>query len=241
MRPLKILSTIIMMLMASDVLASETSCPVSEILLKDVGYKIIVGPTTTLRVLAIGSSSTAGSGASDITRAYPHRLSELLSDRYPSIKVEVVNAGVGSENAIDASARLRDILAAHSFDLIIWQLGTNDALQSIDPGEFGEHVRSGAGAAQARGIPLFLMDSQWYKTMRDPLRYRLFVTVIGDIAAELDLLYLHRYDMMRAWDQDDPPGYDSYLSRDGFHMSDRGYDCLAREIDRSLGSMIVIR
>lgn len=231
----------LLLMVASQSWASTLRCPAGKMLLKEPGASITIEPTGTLRILAIGSSSTAGSGASDPAKSYPHRLGELLRARYPGVRVDVINAGIGGETVGRTSIRLQAMLSTEPYDIVIWQLGTNDALQGVSEEEFKSHVREGAAVAKITGTPLFLMDSQWYRSIHDPVRYRMFVAMVGDIAEELGLVHLHRYRMMRLWDHEDPTSYPSYMARDGFHMGDRGYECLAREMVRSLERMIHIR
>src|SRR3981081_80315 len=49
----------------------------------------------TLTIVAIGSSSTEGAGASSDSASYPGRLEALLSTRFPGIAIRVLNRGVG--------------------------------------------------------------------------------------------------------------------------------------------------
>ena len=76
-----------------------------------------------LVIVAIGSSSTQGVGASDQAHTYPALLAEELRRRWPRLAVTVVNKGVGGENAEQMLARFtRDVLPYHP-QLVIWQTG----------------------------------------------------------------------------------------------------------------------
>src|SRR4029078_800247 len=48
----------------------------------------------TLTVVAIGSSSNEGAGASSSSASYPSRLEALLKMRFPAVTVRVINRGV---------------------------------------------------------------------------------------------------------------------------------------------------
>jgi acyl-CoA thioesterase-1 len=64
-----------------------------------------------LIIVAIGSSSTEGIGASDQAHTYPVLLAEELRRRWPHLAVTVVNKGVGGETAEQMLARFtRDVL-----------------------------------------------------------------------------------------------------------------------------------
>src|SRR5919202_2178208 len=83
-----------------------------------------------LVIVAIGSSSTQGVGASDQAHAYPALLAEELQRRWPRLAVTVVNKGIGGETADQMLARFtRDVLPYRP-QLVIWQTGSNSVLQS---------------------------------------------------------------------------------------------------------------
>ncbi len=56
-----------------------------------------------LRIVAMGSSSTQGYGASNPQFAYPAQLKMKLEAAMPGIKVHVWNKGVGGEDAAEMS------------------------------------------------------------------------------------------------------------------------------------------
>ncbi|HTZ37051.1 MAG TPA: GDSL-type esterase/lipase family protein, partial [Stellaceae bacterium] len=82
-----------------------------------------------LKIVAVGSSSTAGTGATSAAATYPSRLEVELRERLPDRAVDVVNQGHGGEDAPEELARLgRDVVALNP-DLAIWQVGTNAVLR----------------------------------------------------------------------------------------------------------------
>jgi acyl-CoA thioesterase I len=56
-------------------------------------------------IVALGSSSTAGAGASSAEATYPSRLMAELARRFPTQSVIVHNRGIGGERAIDMLTR----------------------------------------------------------------------------------------------------------------------------------------
>ena len=89
------------------------------------------GANRTLEILAIGSSSTEGIGASSPANAYPARLKDELTHD-DGIAADVRNAGVGGELAVKTLQRLKAALKTGWAELVIWQVGTNDALVGVD-------------------------------------------------------------------------------------------------------------
>jgi hypothetical protein len=58
-----------------------------------------------LKIVAIGSSSTFGTGASSSAATYPSRLESELKAKLPGIPVTVLNKGIGGEEANQMVAR----------------------------------------------------------------------------------------------------------------------------------------
>jgi len=81
------------------------------------------------RILALGDSLTAGFGLSP-QQAFPVRLQAKLAAA--GMETQVVNGGVSGDTSAGGLARLDWALADHP-DLVLVELGANDALRGIDP------------------------------------------------------------------------------------------------------------
>ena len=82
-----------------------------------------------ITIVAIGSSSTAGAGASSPAANYPSRLQAELKQRFPGHPITVFNRGVNGEEVADMLKRFDAAVIAVKPDLVIWQLGTNSVLR----------------------------------------------------------------------------------------------------------------
>ena len=187
-----------------------------------------------LRLLAIGSSSTEGVGASAKDRTYPARLAALLRQGLSGRAVEIVNAGIGGEIAPQTLQRLKKALAETRYDLVIWQVGTNDAVTGGDLQAFRALIADGIAAARQSQTRLAILDPQFYPGIKETARYRAYVDAIAEIARANGVPVLSRFAAMSGWYQRDAEGFMAALAGDRFHMSDAGYSCLAQDIARSL-------
>jgi lysophospholipase L1-like esterase len=185
-------------------------------------------------ILAIGSSSTEGIGATDADHTYPARLAVHLASRVPGAAMRVVNRGIGGEVVATTAARLRTEVAAVRPDLVIWQVGTNDAVRGVGLDTMVALVEDGLAWLDAQGIDAVLMDPQFYPRIADNAGYRQAVTVIADLAARRGVPLVRRFDAMRYWAGRPEPV--SMLSRDAFHMNDQGYECIAGMIAGGLAA-----
>src|SRR5262249_46010666 len=59
-----------------------------------------------IKIVALGSSSTSGAGASSFAASYPARLAEELVRRFPGHDITVLNRGVNGDDANAMLARL---------------------------------------------------------------------------------------------------------------------------------------
>lgn len=181
-----------------------------------------------VRILAIGSSSTQGVGASSPAFAYPARLESALERRFPGVDVRVVNAGIAGETADRTLARLDSELEQTKPDLVLWQVGTNDALTaSVSEPNFESVVERGVASIERHKSDIVLVDQQFIKKVKDPARYERFVTILERIAREERICLFPRYRLMKVWDATEKGGIESMLATDGLHMNDTGYGCVA--------------
>jgi lysophospholipase L1-like esterase len=212
--------------------ADEAACP-GEVSAFDANGAVLAFPRggagAPLDILAIGSSSTEGIGATSPANAYPARLEEELEKR-TGVDFDVKNAGVGGELAAKTLERLQRALKSRWARLVIWQVGTNDAIVGVDEALFRATLKAGVAAARAAGIPLLLVDPQFTLKSPDAARYERFVKMVDDIGAADRVPVLSRYAMMKRWGAKSAAALGSLLSRDGLHMSDLGYRCLAHAL-----------
>lgn len=185
-------------------------------------------------IVAFGSSSTYGTGASTRDKTYPSRLAALLARRFPGANIEVLNRGIGGEVATTTLARIdTDVIAAHP-DLVIWQVGTNDVLRDVDPTTAAAVIREGVLRMQRAGIDVVLMDVQFAPPVMRHATFREMETVIAAEGRDLGVPVIRRFAMMREWVEEGRMPLSVMLGRDRLHMTDASYDCLARNIGRSI-------
>jgi lysophospholipase L1-like esterase len=180
-----------------------------------------------LTVVAIGSSTTQGVGASSPALAYPARLQAKLAAAFPADSVVVLNRGVGGDLARQTVARFeRDVFAAAP-DLVIWQTGTNDLLQKVPLESFTAAVVVGVRALGARGVDVVLMDSQRFPLAGETDAARLYQRAIATVADAERVPLVPRYAWMTEMMQGGRYDFGDLLAADGLHMNDTMHDCVA--------------
>lgn len=183
-----------------------------------------------LTIVAFGSSSTEGIGASGPAAAYPARLGQVLGRRLPGHEVRVVNSGIGGDTAALMMARLdRDVLA-HKPDLVVWQLGTNDALRGVEPEEFRKLALQGVEQIRAAGADILFMEPQLLPGQGPESLYAHYIEEVRTLGAELGIPVLLRSSIMAEWAERGVIPAGGMLSHDGLHMNDASYRCLAEVV-----------
>lgn len=184
-----------------------------------------------IKIVAIGSSSTEGVGASDPDNAYPARLEDELERRWPQADITVLNRGVGGERSHQMLARFdKDVFAEHP-DLVIWQAGTNGALQSDeDAASTRETIKSGVQRLKDAGIDVVLMSPQYAPSFNRAQRNLLHVEAIRSAGRQKGVAVFRRFEIMQYWLASGQMTLDDMLSPDGLHLNDLSYGCVANQM-----------
>ncbi|HEX9214861.1 MAG TPA: SGNH/GDSL hydrolase family protein [Bradyrhizobium sp.] len=209
--------------------------------LPHVANKLVAGKPVV--IVAFGSSSTAGYGASSPDFNYPNRLAAQLRRQYPTADITVINAGVGGEDAPEMMKRLQnEVIDVHP-DLVIWQVGTNAVLRNLDPGDTAKMVEDGISRIQAAGgADVVLVDPQYSPqvTQRAESAGKM-VKLLGKVAELRHVGIFPRFEVMRDWHEKQALPVESFVIADGLHMNDWGYACFAQllgdDIIRSVGQI----
>ncbi len=180
-----------------------------------------------LVIVAVGSSSTAGAGASSPAAAYPSRLEAELKTRFPGVPITVLNRGAGGEEASQMVARFETTVLSEHPDLVLWQLGTNAVLHDHMSGE-APLVKEGIRRLKAAGADVVLIDPQYCpKVLAKPDAERM-VALIGAEAKAGSTGLFQRFAIMRHWHEVHGIPFETLLSPDGLHMNDWSYGCVAK-------------
>jgi lysophospholipase L1-like esterase len=183
-----------------------------------------------LRITCFGSSSTEGIGATSKARTYPIRLAAILADELPrSVRLTVLNRGIGGQDVDDMVTRLSDIIAEQP-DLVIWQTGSNDSLRAVSVERFIAETRDGIERMKGSGIDVMLMEPQLSQRLANTPESDAFLKAVRDLGRQTHVLVIRRYDLMRQWLVSGALTYPQMMSNDGLHMADGGYDMLAKAV-----------
>jgi acyl-CoA thioesterase I len=181
-----------------------------------------------LTIMALGSSSTAGAGASSPQASYPSRLEAELKARFADVAITVINRGVNGEEVSDMLARFDQLAAGDKPDVVLWQVGTNAVIRDNPLRPVDHLIRDGLGRMKALGADVVLIDPQFAPVVIEKPEAGDMVHLIAAAAAARGVDLFPRFAITRAWHDKDGVPFDSYLVADQLHMNDWGYACLAK-------------
>jgi hypothetical protein len=172
-----------------------------------------IGGTKAVKIIALGSSTMEGEGG---IVAFPYRLEAALRqtylDRHPNQRrmIDVINRGIGGEEAPSEFKRMEGDVIAERPSLVIWQLGTNSVWQGPDnklPPPLQEEtiavLRQGIDRLYEEGdIDVILMDLQYVPAVLTPATCKAandMVSAIAEVASEKKVNLFRRFELMKAW------------------------------------------
>jgi lysophospholipase L1-like esterase len=166
------------------------------------------------KIVALGSSTTAGEGN---VVAYPYRLEALLRQQYPALMIDVLNRGVGGQEAPQELERLEGDVIAEQPDLVIWQFGTNAVWQPPDqhPPSLTETIEAARKGLKRlikyERADIILMDLQFVPALLTPAKIHAtneMVLAITKVARELRVNVFRRFELMKGWHEIEKISFD---------------------------------
>ncbi|WP_046866406.1 SGNH/GDSL hydrolase family protein [Microvirga massiliensis] len=188
----------------------------------------------TVRVLAFGSSSTAGVGASSALATYPVRLEGELEKLFAGIDFEVTNLGLSGELAAATADRIRARVSQSAPDLVIWQVGTNDALANVSAESFARTLENTLKWLKENRVDTVLVDPQYTSRLGESEVYNDFIDIIDEIAQLNRVPLVRRFEAMQFLAHQQAGAERLYLAGDHFHLNDLGYRCMAEQAARAI-------
>ena len=183
-----------------------------------------------LKIVALGSSSTYGAGASTSAASYPSRLADELARRFPGHEIAILNRGVNGNEAADMLARLDTAVIAEKPDLILWQVGTNSVLRDKPLQPHAPLLHEGLARMKATGADVVIIDPQYAPRVISKPMCEGMVSLIATTAKAEHVGVFHRFELMRRWRETEQLPFETFVSTDGLHMNDWSYACLAKAL-----------
>jgi lysophospholipase L1-like esterase len=183
-----------------------------------------------IKILAIGASATAGGRGR--RGGYTEQVEDILKKAIQGIKVVTVNRGVSGELAADAGRRLKTEVALNEPDLVLWQVGTNDALAFVPVDELRDTIVETIRWLKDHKVDVVLVGLQFIPRKAQDDHYGLVRELIRDIGEKEKVVVVRRSEAMRLIRQASESG--GGLFPEEFAQTEAGYACLAEYVARAI-------
>jgi len=188
----------------------------------------------TLRLLIIGGSA---GGGRKTRRSYPATLQSLLEKALAGVDVIVVNRPMSGETTANALDRIRTEFALQRPDLLIWQVGGNDALAHVAPEDFEQSLDEGVRWVKEAGADVLLVGFEANPWLHDETEVAAIQEATRKVATKESVFYLRRAEAVqiaaraksRADQGDNPLPFET------------GGECLAAQVAQALAANLVLR
>ena len=193
--------------------------------------RALVDEKRPLKVLALGSSgATSGSGSGTASASYSVRLEGELEKVLPSVDVAVEQRGLPGDITAQAVERISSLVAEVEPDLIVWQVGTSDALAKADLDAFSTALNEVLEWLSSHDIDVVLVEPPYSAALADDAHYKGLITVIQKSAGHNRVPLVLRFEAMEFLGQRNNGG--KRMSQ--FGLNELGARCIAEHVARTV-------
>jgi lysophospholipase L1-like esterase len=193
-----------------------------------------VAKSKRLVVLALGSS-----GALKLRgkRSFLGSVEADLEKSVSGLDVTIVNRGVSGELTADAAQRLKIQVALERPDLVLWQIGTTDALAYVPVETVTHTVRTTLIWLKEHKVDVVLVGMRYSQGSTRDSHYQQMRHAVRRVANSEKVLFVSRYDAAEAIARKQPPGPDE----NPFEISETNADCAAQYVARAIAFNLFAR
>ena len=187
-----------------------------------------------LKLLAIGGSAAPGASAS-----YPVKLEAALEHALPKVDVVIDHRGLPGEVASGAAERLRTMVAEAEPDLVVWQVGTHDAIARVDAEAFESALTEAVAWIRSHGIDVVLVDPIYTASMAADVDYNRIVDAVRVVATQQQVPLVRRYEALHYLSSRSDRGEGHMLGRQ-FRLNDLGLRCMAEHVALTIATSLTL-
>ena len=181
-----------------------------------------------LNVLVVGSRSSTI--AAQDGSAYPAKLLAMLKDKLAAMNINLSVEIQSGKTAEESAATLVKLVEAKSPTLVIWQVGTVDAIRGVDPEDFRSAVDEGVTALQQAGVDVVLVNLQYSPRTETMTSASPYLDNMRVVAQQHDIPLFDRFAIMRHWN--DAGDFDLFSATHGVELAKRVHACLGRALSK---------
>lgn len=181
-----------------------------------------------LPILVVGAGSSLLPGPNGPQNAYPARLRSALAEKLPGVEITLSTDVKARRTAVEMAKALPADLAASKPALLVWQTGTVDAMQGLEPDQFSQALDRGINKARAAGADVVLVNSQYSPRTESIIALGAYGEAMRWVAVQHEIPLFDRFSVMKTWS--DLGTFDLYSATKKLDIAERVHDCIGRLI-----------
>jgi hypothetical protein len=189
-----------------------------------------------IKMLAIGGTSASLRGP--VSGGHYAIVERLLESAFKGLDVEIVHRGVSGELAANTAERIKTEVALTDADIVLWQLGTADALAQVPVADFYASVSDAVRWLKEHKVDVVLVGLRYARIMANDLHYQAIRKAIQELAKEHNVLRVGRYEAEETLDKlRRAQGVDISATE----ATEAGYACMAEYLARAIVAGLFVR
>ncbi len=148
-----------------------------------------------IKVLAVGASAMAGLGGASGAHSYPAQFESILERTLKGLDVVILNRGVSGEVAAATADRLRTLVGLEKPDLVLWQVGTTDALARVPVEDFTATMRDTLRWLKEHEIDAVLVGLRYAASVSKDQYYLAIRVALKEVARAENVPLIRRYEL----------------------------------------------
>ncbi len=121
---------------------------------------------------------------------------------------------------------LPQLLAASKPRLVVWQTGTADAIQAVDPDQFSQALDHGINIARSAGADVVFVNPQYSPRTESMIALGTYAENMRWVALQQEVPMFDRFSIMKLWA--DLGTFDFTRDTKKLDMAERVHDCIGR-------------
>jgi hypothetical protein len=186
-----------------------------------------------LTIAVVGTGSSALVGPDGVNFAYPARLEAILHERLMDLTLKVTVHSKGGETAEAMRKNMKNLLIDEKPQLVVWQVGTVDAMRRVTPEDFRASLDEGVETIQTGRADVILMNMQYSPRTESMIAVGPYVENMRVVAQQRAVPLFDRFGIMHYWS--DHGVFDFYAAGRDNALARQVHECLGR----ALASLII--
>jgi Flp pilus assembly protein TadG len=179
-----------------------------------------------LSILVLGAGSSQLPGSNGARDAYPARLQHALAEKLYGVEVKVTTDVKPKRSAADMVKALPLALSNVKPQLVVWQTGTVDAMQAIDPDQFSQALERGINVSRNAGADVIFINPQYSPRTESMIALGTYAENMRWVALQQEVPLFDRFGIMKFWA--DNGTFDLYSATKKLDIAAHVHDCIGR-------------